>query len=244
MIEFVAYQYQRLGQPESPKLDASFDELAWAVASETITESAGQAFWWGEIVKHATPTVGPERAAKLLVSGLIGSNFHIRDMSDELLGSLAAEHPREVISALGNVILSDDSWKLNVARSDFFLSVPIEVIAEWLDKVGIQGALALSGHVPAPNVSDDGEPILHPLTALLLERFGDDESVFTQFAAGVHNLQTYMGDIAGQKEQESRNAEKFIHHRIPAVRRWAEIEIEAGKQDAARWRAQMDKDRD
>jgi hypothetical protein len=244
MIEFVAYQYHGRNQPGSSQLDASFDELAWTVVSETITESAGQAFWWGEIVKHAMPTVGPERAAKLLVSGLIGSNFHIRDTSDGLLGSLAAEHPREDISALGDVILSDDSWKLNVGRSDFFLSVPIDVISEWLDKVGVQGALALAGHVPAPSISDDGEPILHPLTALLLERFGDDESVFTQFAAGVHNLQTYMGDIAGQKEQEARNAEKFIHHQIPAVRRWAEIEMEAGRQDAARWRTQMDKDRD
>ena len=244
MIEFVAYQYHGRNQPESSQFDASFDELAWTVVSETITESAGQAFWWGEIVKHAMPTVGPERAAKLLVSGLIGSNFHIRDTSDELLGLLAAEHPREVISALGDIILSEDSWKLNVSRTDFFLSVPIDVISEWLEKVGVQGALSLAGHVPAPSISDDGELILNPLTALLLERFGEDESVFTQFVAGVHNLQTYMGDIAGQKEQEARNAEKFIHHRIPAVRRWAELEMEAGRQDAARWRAQMDKDRD
>jgi hypothetical protein len=244
MIEFIGYQYHGQNRQESPYLDSSFDELAWTVVSETITESAGQAFWWGEIVKHATPTVGPERAAKLLVSGIIGPNFHIRDTSDGLLGSLAAEYPREVISALGDAILSDDSWRLNVARSNFFLSVPIEVISEWLDKEGVRGALALASHVPAPSVSDDGEPILHPLTALLLEKFGEEESVFTQFTAGVHNLQTYMGDIAGQKEQEARNAEKFIHHPIPAVRRWAELEIEAGRQDAARWRAQMDNDRD
>jgi hypothetical protein len=63
-------------------------------------------------------------------------------------------------------------------------------------------------------------------------------------AAGVHDLQTYIGDIAGQKEKEARDAEKFIHHKISALRRWAELEMEVGKQDAERWRAEMDKHRD
>jgi hypothetical protein len=190
------------------------------------------------------PTVGPERAAKLLVSGITGDNFHIREISDGLLGQLASEHPAEVLAAVGDVILSENSWKFGVGRSGLFLSLPVEVISAWLDKVGVEGALALAGHVPSPSVNDDGQPILHPLTALLLERFGEDESVFTQFAAGVHNLQTYVGDIASQKEQEARDAEKFIHHTIPAVCRWAELEMRAGKQDAERWRAEMDKNRD
>jgi len=244
MIEFVAYQYHGQSRPEAPKLDTAFDELAWSVASETITESAGQGFWWGEIVRRAMPTVGPERAAKLLVSGITGDNFHIREISDELLGQLASEHPAEVLAAVGDVILSENGWKFAVGRSGLFLSLPVEVISAWLDNVGVKGALALAGHVPSPRVDDNGQPILPRLTALLLERFGDDESVFTQFVAGVHNLQTYVGDIAGQKEQEARDAEKFIHHPIPAVRRWAELEMRAGKEDAERWRAEMDKNRD
>lgn len=244
MIEFVAYQYHGQTRPDAQKLDAAFDELAWSVASETITESAGQGFWWGEIVRQAMPTVGPERAAKLLVSAIMGDNFHIREISDELLGQLASKHPAEVLAAVSDVILSESSWKFTVGRSGFFLSLPVEVISAWLDKVGIEGALALAGHVPPPAIDDNAQPTLHPLTALLLERFGDDESVFTQFTAGVHNLQTYVGDIAGQKEQEVRTAEKFINHPIPAVRRWAEIEMRAGKQEAERWRAEMDKYRD
>jgi hypothetical protein len=98
--------------------------------------------------------------------------------------------------------------------------------------------------VPAPSLNQNGQPDLHPLTELLLERFGGDKSVFAEFAAGVHDLQPYMGDIAGEKEKEAQNAEKFLHHKVPAVRRWAEQEIETNKRDAERFKAQADKFRD
>ncbi len=245
MIEFIAYQYHADSRSEPFPLERSFDELAFRVLSETIRESSGQAFWWGEIATRILPNVSPVQAADLLVRGLKGDNFHIREIADELLGKLAIQHPDEVMTILGGVILDDeDSWRFSIARTDWLLSLPVDVISRWLDEVGARGALAVARHVPPPFISDIGVATLHPLTELLLSRFGDDERVFNEFAAGVHSLQTYMGDIAGQKEKEARDAEKFLHYPIPAVRRWAEIEIEAGKRDAEQFRAEEDKRRD
>jgi hypothetical protein len=53
-----------------------------------------------------------------------------------------------------------------------------------------------------------------------------------------------VGDIAGQKEQEPKNAEKFLNHRLRSVRRWADIEIASAKRDAEYFRAQDNKFQD
>lgn len=244
-IEFIAYQYHSETRPDAPVLDAEFDELAWFVAEQTVTDEIGVDFWWGEIVKRSMATVGPERSANLLIEALTGSNFHIQEISDQLLGQLAKAHPDIVLDALGKLILDEqNSWKFNVSRFSVFLSLPMDAIARWLDKTGVKGALAVARHVPAPSVTSEGAPSLHPLTELLLEKFGENESVFAEFTAGVHSLQSYMGDIAGQKEQEAKNAEKFLNHRLPSVRRWADIEIGSAKRDAEYFRAQDDKFRD
>jgi hypothetical protein len=69
--------------------------------------------------------------------------------------------------------------------------------------------------------------------------------VYRAFAFGkVHSLQTYVRDIAGHKEQEARNAEKFLNHRLAPVRRWADIEIASAMSQAKLFRAQDDKFRD
>jgi len=243
-IEFIAYQYQR-AKPEGLDLGPDFDELAWKIAQATMADESGQGHWWGEIVKRAMVTIDAQRSADLLVQALIGSNFHIEQVADTLLASLANSHPDVVLNALGRLMLDEQNyWKFTVSRFSVFLSLPMDAVARWLEHSGTRGAIGIARHVPRPSFTSDGKPYLHPLTELLLEKYGSEDSVLSEFSAGVHSLQTYVGDISSQKEQEANDAEKFLNHRLPAVRKWAENEMASARQQAEHFRAYHDKARE
>ena len=46
-----------------------------------------------------------------------------------------------------------------------------------------------------------------------------------EFVAGVHNLQSYVGDIAGQKQNEADIARKFMDYPLRRIQKCAQIEI-------------------
>jgi hypothetical protein len=74
------------------------------------------------------------------------------------------------------------------------------------------------------------------LTEYVLSKFDEDKRVFNEFVAGVHSLQSYMGDIAGQKQQEADMAKQFLRHPLRRVREWAQIEILDAESQAKFWR--------
>jgi CRISPR/Cas system-associated exonuclease Cas4 (RecB family) len=65
--------------------------------------------------------------------------------------------------------------------------------------------------------------------------------VFSEFCAGVHSWQTYWGDIAAAKEKEAKVAEKFLTYPLPAVQKWADVEISSALQQATLFRGEEDK---
>jgi hypothetical protein len=244
-VEFVAYQYYRTADPDwrAPEKE-SFDELAWQVVEAAIQDEYMHGHWWGEVVKALTPGLDPLRAARLLVRAMCCRNFNLRQRADELLGELAATSPQAAMEALGEMML-DEEMRLNfhVERFETFLALPPEAVGHWLDQHGVEGALTIARHIPAPYLDDDKNPQLHPLTELFLAKYAEDESAFNQYAGGLHSLQPYKGDIPAAKEEEAEVARKFLDHKLPQVRKWALYEIEAATGDAEQYRAIFDQQR-
>src|SRR6185437_14883901 len=108
----------------------------------------------------------------------------------------------------------------------------------WLQRSGVDGARMLARHLPVPFINPAGEAIVPDLTALVFERFADDDDVFTAFCAGVHSLQVYSGDIAAEHEREGQVATRFKTHRLRRIREWAAREESESKESAEHWREQ------
>src|SRR5580700_1777373 len=103
-------------------------------------------------------------------------------------------------------------------------------------KVEAAGARGLARHLQPPHLDREGRPIVPPLTAFVLDRFGDDEQVFEEFCAGTHSGQIYEGDIAAQHKREAEVARRFLAHPLRRVRDWALAEIASARGHAAVWR--------
>jgi len=201
-----------------------------------------QSHSWGEIVRKALPYVDADAGAELLAHALVSSNLDIRDISEKLMEQLADRAPESVMNALGRVMLDEHrGWHFRVSRFKIFEILPVDNVARWLDRSGSEGALQIARHLPPPFLTAEGDPKLHPTTELVLTKFGEDARVFSEFCAGVHSWQTYWGDIAAAKEKEAKVAEKFLTYPLPAVQKWADVEISSALQQATLFRGEEDK---
>ena len=54
-------------------------------------------------------------------------------------------------------------------------ALPSEVVREWLDGAGVEGARRIARHLPPPTLGPDGMPVVAPLTEWVLETFEDDD---------------------------------------------------------------------
>jgi hypothetical protein len=241
-VDFVAYQYTRSHDPDwTATRDSTFDELAWRVLEEAIDTPDLHGHWWGETLKALAKTAEPLRVARTMVRAMSGS-FHLRQEADKLLGEFAETNPEIAMEALGEMMQDEEmAVHLHIERLSSFLALPPSVLGGWLDQHGVDGAMIVAHHIPAPQTDDDGVPVLHPLTELFLAKYADDERVFNEYVGHLHSLQVYTGDIAQLKEGEANVARKFLIHELPRVRDWASLEIKDATREAARFRALRDK---
>jgi hypothetical protein len=68
-------------------------------------------------------------------------------------------------------------------------------------------------------------PDLNPITRFILERYGNDDNVFSAWFAGIHSGGAFAGSVADHFGQRASMAEPFLNFPIEAVRRWARAEI-------------------
>jgi len=212
-------------------------ELIWrvlAVVTETRTGVSGQ---WVEVLS-ALITLDPDRVAQLAVQAMMGDGAYGAEESKAVLARMAPDHPDIVIKRWGDAALDPQrSWHFYLDNyKTLVAALPTEAVKKWLRAVGIEGARALARHLPIPYFAEGEHPVVPPLTEYVLTQFADDERVFSEFCAGTHSLQWYMGDIAAQKEREAEMAKPFLHHPLPRIREWARVEIASSRQQAARWR--------
>jgi hypothetical protein len=216
-------------------------EAVWRVLEEGATLDDGGDYWWGETLGRLAPEF-PERSAAVAVTALLGEVFDKRERAASLLAALAVQHPDLVMGKLGDAILDPErGWHFQVGRYKHVMgALPAETVARWLDRVGVEGARAIASHLPPPFLDSDGKPALPPVTHLVLEHFGDDETTFGRFFAGVHDLQLYSGDIAATHRAEAQLARAFLSHPVKAVRAWAAGELRQAKRDAGEWQRRQE----
>jgi hypothetical protein len=184
----------------------------------------------------------PERACSVAILGLTGADYEKRNQAWSILTILATKNPDLVMENVGKILLNKEhGWRLRLsARSGLFQSLPVESVQRWLSETGVEGARAIANHLQAPSVDGEGKPQLHPLTEYVLAKWGDDEAVFSRFAASTHQLQMYSGDIASTHRKEAAAARPFLSHPIPAIRGWAEREVAMGEARAREWTVQTE----
>jgi hypothetical protein len=79
-------------------------------------------------------------------------------------------------------------------------------------------------------------PELNPVTRFILEKYGNDDLVFSSWFAGMHSGGAFAGSIADHMEQRAARAEPFLNFPIEAVRRWAQAEISYAAENAESFR--------
>jgi hypothetical protein len=128
------------------------------------------------------------------------------------------------MDGIGEVMRSKKPKLSFLFRKFPILSLPEDIVIQWLDKNGVEGARLLAPQVPGPFIGGEG-PDLNPIARFILERYGNDEAVFSGWVAGMHNGRTFTGSIAAHMQQRASVAEPFLNFPIEAVRRWARAEI-------------------
>ena len=152
-----------------------------------------------------------------------------------LFASVAVVRPQQLMDGIGEVMLSKERNLSFLFRKFPFVSLPEDVVIKWLENHGLEGARLLARQVPGPFMGSHG-PDLNPVARFILERYGNDDNVFSGSVAGMHNGQAFTGSIADHMGQRASTAEPFLNFPIEAVRRWAHAEITFADENAENFR--------
>jgi hypothetical protein len=235
-IDVIAYNCLERSSGTPVSLDQ--DEIraeAWKVVEKTAPHAGRETHWWAKIIEWLA-RYDLSRAAKVAADGLVGEGLNQREDAGKLLGTIAESDPAIAMEAVGTVIMDEKrGWRFFVGRYDLIKQLPTYTVIAWIDKHGVESARRIARQLPAPYLSQHGTPVVPPITEYVLKKFGQDKRVFNEFVAGVHNLQSYMGDIAGQKQQEADVARKFLDYPLRRIREWAQIEIMDAESQARFW---------
>jgi hypothetical protein len=140
--------------------------------------------------------------------------------------------PAEVMEVVGEQMTQGEQKQQFLFRKfPVLASLPFDVVVSWLKRVGVEGARAIARHLDPPNLND-GQPWISPLTEFVLTYFENDDRTFSEFVAGVHSFQLYVGSYSSAREQESSVARAFIGSPIRRMREWAQLELRQAEADA------------
>ena len=187
---------------------------------QLATDVAGNApVPWARLVDDLA-TVDPNQAVELAVRVLVADDYSARELAEDCLLRLAASHPTEVMYHVGNAMLHPATgWRFRVHDFSLFLSsLPFDIVRDWLLAVGVEGDRGLARHLGPPQLDAEGQPVVPPLTAFVLEQFADDDQVFNEFFAGSRSTRSYQADVATRFDQEVEVARHFLNHRSRRVR--------------------------
>ena len=220
----------RLWLERQEKLDSILQDpasilMVWNLVGQLVEDKGSDSYRLFEVMKKLE-ALDRQRVALLAGRALISDAYDHRGQAQELLADMVATDPELVIDVVGQAALDPNrGWYFQIGTyKRLVAAIPTDVVVGWLKKFGVSGARRLARHLPAPSLDQHGNPVLHPLTAYVLEEFEADDSTFSEFCAGVHSFQLYSGDIARQHEQDAVIARAFLSHRLRRVRQWAQSE--------------------
>ena len=226
-LELLAFRLwlERQEQLQSTLQDSVSIGLIWKIVDRLITDKESDSYTLFEVIKKLE-VLDQIRVTLLASRALISDSYGHREQAEGLLADMAKRNPELVMDVVGDAALdAEHGWYFQVGNyKQLIAAIPASVAINWLKRVGEPGAKRLARHLPPPFLDQHGKPGLHPLTAYVLKEFESDDSTFSEFCAGVHNLQLYSGDIAGQHEKEAGMARLFLRHELRRVREWAQSE--------------------
>lgn len=151
--------------------------------------------------------------------------------AENMLHQIAERSPKSVMEAIGERAL-DPETRLTFFYRNFtglFDAIGIDIVKEWVGRVGERGALAIARHLfsPMPTTADPTQ--VPPLTEWLLSEFEDNDQVFDEFCAGRHSGQIFFGSISSYFEGTEERMQPYLTHRLRRIREWAQYEIANAK---------------
>lgn len=228
-IEFMVFLLMRTTE--------SADKLAWlqtvfndesldvifGLLEEATLKSKKLSHWFSQIFARVLPA-NPDRATSILIRMMQSESYETSEAAMGLFASVAAVRPQRLMDGIGEVMLSKERSLSFLFRKFPLVALPEDVVIQWLEKHGLEGAQLLARHVPGPFMGNHG-PDVHPVTRFILERYGNDDNVFSAWFAGIHSGGAFAGSIADHVRQRASMAEPFLSFPLEAVRRWARAEI-------------------
>jgi hypothetical protein len=211
-------------------------EITKKFLSDIPKRDTNHTYWWNELVEQVMP-LDPPFSAKLAAEAIVSDDISFSFDAKKLAVVVAKAHPDLFLSAISD-ILRDEKKALrfiHFEHREVISEIPSEALDPWLSKEGINAARAIARSLPGPIESED-DVRLPEITELVFAKFGEDEEVFQNFCMGVDS-RMYSGDIAAQHDHEAEISHRFIHHKIPSIRRWA-LYREKNAKAHAKWERQ------
>ena len=220
-----------------------FGNPAMAQLAKKIFSASSETggYYWREAITKMLPfdsTFVIETCARSMLEG----NVIAEREAQTALAAAAPEYAMPVLQALTPYIHSKKTkWKFQILKfGELVRKLPGPIVGNWLDKVGVDGAIALARSLPAPYLDDKQTPVVPEPTLTVLQRFGNNKDIFNSFCTGLHSFQTYSGDIAAQHTREAAVARAFLNHDMAVIRRWARQEITDSEKNAQRERQEQE----
>lgn len=239
-IEFVIFVLRRATDSEDRLvwLQTVFEDeqldVVFGLLEQATLKTSRLSYWFSDLFARVVPA-NPDRAVSILIQMMQEESYETSRAASDLFGRVAAVRPLELMNQVGKLMLSRElSFSFLFTRIPI-LSLPDAVIVDWLGRNGLEGARVLASHLPAPMLGSNG-PDLNPICRLVLEKYGDDDGVFSRWVAGMHNGRAFAGSIADYTENRASMAEPFLDFPISAVRRWAKGQIMFASENVERFR--------
>ena len=239
-LEFIVFLLMRRSDAEDRLewLQRVFQDKSLNVIFDLLEHAAlnvrRQTSRFAEIFARVLPA-DPDRATSILIQMMGSEEYEVLEIAAGLFSSVAAVRPQQLMDGIGEIILVKDRSLSFLFRKFPVVSLPEDVIIQWLDKHGLEGARRLASHVPGPFMGSQG-PELHPVTRYILEKYGNDDGVYSAWVTGMHSGHAFAGSVADYTERQASTAEPFLNFPIEAVRRWARGQIAFAAENAERFR--------
>lgn len=209
--------------------------VLWRAVEIGASGAHGEPQAWAKLLRRLSVVDFP-RAVRIACRAAVLGGLSLQEEAADELQAYVEVDAQLILSILGPFLIANkaSSWSFLVeSRGKMLTSLPFPMLKEWIDANGSDAALILARHLPAPYIDDMTKtPVVPELTYFVLDRFANSDEVFERFCIGLHELQLYSGDIAGQHDREAELARQFTSYPLRRVQEWAEFEMRSARNDA------------
>jgi len=236
-IDFIVFLLMRNGSDEKLEwLQRVFGdghlEVIYGLLEQATLKRGKLSHWFSQIFATVLPA-NPDRATSVLIQMMQSESYEISEAAAGLFVPVSKLRPQKLLDGIGEVMLSRASPAFLFRRFPI-ASLPDDMLIRWLEAHGLEGARVVARHVPGPFIGNNG-PDLNPVTRFILENYGNDDIVFSSWAAGLGGGLS-VGSVADHVERKAAMAEPFLTFPIEAVRRWARSQILFANENAENFR--------